>query len=437
VPEPTVSLIVLNWNGKRHLASVLSSLTRLDYPPDKLELIVADNGSTDGSVDFVRREFPAVRLIEFKQNLGFAAANDVAAEQAQGEWVGFLNNDMWVEPTWLRGMISALGDHPEAACLASRIKNWDGSALDFIGGGVNYQGHGFQVDYGARESARDVERQVLFACGGAMLIQRGLFLEVGGFDRDFFAFFEDVDLGWRLNVMGHEVWYTPRATAFHRHHGTADRIDSRKLRVLYERNALAAIYKCWDDSHLARALPAAMLLLNERALGLAQLDQRPFRMGPDIAVDAKEASPAPQRPFAYDPAQIFSESLRDRARRVLRQQGIGTALRKAVRHLRWRVEGAIVTVAVRVLGILLPDMAMLPGITLSHFVALSQFGHSLEGLQDKRNYVQEHRHRTDAEILPLLEDPFFANYSNPRYLRFYAYLNRALGLDRIFGAESP
>ncbi|MGH7862887.1 MAG: hypothetical protein ACREOS_11695, partial [Candidatus Dormibacteraceae bacterium] len=148
------------------------------------------------------------------------------------------------------------------------------------------------------------------------------------------------------------------------------------------------------------------------------------------------ASPGPQRPFAYDPAQIFSENLRERARRVLRQQGIGTAMRKAVRHLRWRVEGAIVAVAVRVLGILLPDMAVLPGITLSHFVALSQFGHSLEALRDKRDYVQGHRRCTDAEILPLLEDPFFANYSSPRYLRFYAYLNRALGLDRTFGAES-
>src|SRR5207237_6141361 len=147
--------------------------------------------------------------------------------------------------------------HPGAACLASRIKTWDGSALDFIGGGVNYQGHGFQVDYGERSCERDVERKVLFACGGAMLIRRDVFREVGGFDADYFAYFEDVDLGWRLNLLGREVWYTPRATAFHRHHGTASQVVAHKLRVLYERNALFTIYKCFEDRDLDRVLTTA------------------------------------------------------------------------------------------------------------------------------------------------------------------------------------
>src|SRR5438105_14224588 len=266
---PSVSRIVLNWNGRAHLEPCLRSLLDLDYDPERLEVILCDNGSEDGSADYVRARFPAVKVIQLERNHGFAEGNDLAAEQASGEWLGFLNNDMRVERDWLNDLLAALDDHPRAACLASRIKTWDGSALDFIGGGVNYQGHGFQVDYGEQSSDRDVERRVLFACGGAMLIRREVFREVGGFDRDYFAYFEDVDPGWRLNLLGHQVWYTPRATAFHRHHGTASRLVAHKLRVLYERNALFTIYKCFEDRDLDRLLTTALLLLNERALRLA------------------------------------------------------------------------------------------------------------------------------------------------------------------------
>jgi len=222
---PSVSLIVLNWNGKHHLDSCLGSLSELDYPASKLEVILCDNGSVDGSVEFVKAKFAGVKVIALDRNYGFAEGNDRAAEEASGEWVGFLNNDMWVKPAWLKDMLAALEERPDAACIASKIVNWDGSALDFVGGGVNFMGQAFQLDYGKAESPHDKFRRLLFACGGAMLVRRELFLEVGGFDPDFFAFFEDVDLGWRLNVLGYDTWYTPRAIAYHRHHGTAKRIQ--------------------------------------------------------------------------------------------------------------------------------------------------------------------------------------------------------------------
>src|SRR5438552_9684187 len=238
VDPPRVSLIVLNWNGRRHLEACLTSLEALDYPHDRLEIILCDNGSKDGSADYVRDRFPHIRLVALDQNYGFAEGNNRAVQQASGEWIGFLNNDMRVNPDWLTKMLAPLDEQPQIACLGSKIMNWDGSAIDFIGGGVNFEGHGFQVDHGRKTSTHDQSRRVLFACGGAMLIRHNVYREVGGFDNDYFAFFEDVDLGWRMNLLGYDVWYNSAATVFHRHHGTARKIPYHKLRVLYERNAL-------------------------------------------------------------------------------------------------------------------------------------------------------------------------------------------------------
>jgi GT2 family glycosyltransferase len=425
---PSVSLIILNWNGRAHLAACLDSLARLDYPKDLLEVLVADNGSNDGSAQLVRSRHPSVRLIELDRNRGFAEPNNLAAEGATGEWLGFLNNDMRVEPSWLHDLLAAAEAHPEAACLASRIKTWDGAALDFIGGGVSLTGHGFQLGLGERESPLDVERQVLFACGGAMLARRSVYRELGGFDGDYFAYFEDVDLGWRMNLLGHEVWYTPRATAFHRHHATGSRLPAAKLRVLYERNALYTIYKCLDDSSLAAVLPAAMLLLNERALVMAGVDPAAFRLGPAPAEHESESGArVAQRLYAYDPAEALGESLPARARRVVSEEGLKPALRKTGRYLRERTEAGLRR------AVPLPGSRAVPTVALSHSVALSEFGHSLERLNTKRTWLQDRRRRSDAELVPLMYDPFYVNYGHPRYERFFRWLVRVQGLDRRLG----
>ena len=423
--EPSVSLVVLNWNGKHHLESCLGSLIALDYPESKLELILCDNGSSDGSVEFARARFPRVKVIALDRNYGFAEGNDRAADQAVGEWVGFLNNDMWVKPEWLRDMLDVLDERPDAACVASRIVNWDGSALDFVGGGVNFMGQAFQLDYGKKESPHDRFRRLLFACGGAMLIRRELFLEVGGFDPDFFAFFEDVDLGWRLNVLGHDVWYTPRATAYHRHHGTARRIRPQKLRALTERNALATIYKCFDDENLAAALPAALMLLNERALRMAKLDSA--RFGVPGAGEKKDVSP-PALGATSPPGGEVKTTFLGKVNRVVREEGWGVAARKAV-HL---TVASIVDALIAVLNGLGDHSYRMPGVTASHYVALSEFAHRLDSLNEKRAWIQSRRRRSDAEIVPLFQEPFYPGYNDERYIQFMAWLCRVQGLDRRF-----
>jgi GT2 family glycosyltransferase len=422
--HPSVSIVVLNWNGKGHLADCLASLLALDYPESKLQIILCDNGSTDGSADFVRRTFPKVTLLTLDHNYGFAEGNNRAAREAGGEWVGFLNNDMRVEPTWLNDLIAPLPDHPQAVCLASRIMNWNGSAVDFVGGGVNFQGHGFQVDVGKPTSSQDTPRRLLFACGGAMLVRRDLFLEVGGFDRDFFAFFEDVDLGWRLNLLGHDVWYSPAATAYHRHHGTASRIDSHQLRVLYERNALAMIYKCFDDDNLAAALPTALLLQNERALSVSGLNRRSFDFNDQASTSDSEQGTT-GGPALSRPAGVLA-----RGRRVVRQEGLAMAARKAF-HLLDRWFAAVMSATV---GLARPRYFVVRGVALSHYIAQSQFAHQLESLNKKRAWIQSRRTRTDPEILPLFEDAFYSSHQDAEYERFYRWLCRVQGLDRRFGS---
>ncbi len=170
---PTVSVVVLNYNGLRHLETCFTSLMSLDYPRDRLELMLVDNGSSDGSLEFMRERFPSVRLVETGSNLGFAAGNNYGAERAVGEYVAFLNNDTRVEPDWLSELVNSLlaGEEQGVVCTSSLMLDWDGKKIDFYSGSVNFHGFGFQPSYGLPvDAVRPEARELLFACGGSMLM---------------------------------------------------------------------------------------------------------------------------------------------------------------------------------------------------------------------------------------------------------------------------
>lgn len=416
MPLPDVSLVVLNYNGREHLETCLGTLTKQDYAGGKLEIVLADNGSSDGSVEYVRSNFPGVRAVELEENYGFAGGNNRAAETARSEWLGFVNNDLRFPQDWLTNLASGLRQRPDAACLSSRIMSWDGSRIDFVGGGVNAFGHGFQVDHGKARSDHDRARQLLFPCGGAMLIRRDLFEEMGGWDEDFFALFEDVDLGWRMTLRGHQTWYVPDATVYHRQHATADHMRAHRLQVLYQRNALYVIFKCLDDGNLAAALPAALYLLNERALTMAGIDRADYRIEgrPAAGMTALAAAPAAQ-----------ARGLAARAARVLREGGPGELAMRSGRYVRKRLNapgGQQIP----------PDQTLVPKIALSQYVGLSDFAHNLDRLQEKRREVQATRIVSDAEIIPLMVDATWPNYQEPSYLRFHQWLCKVLGLEERF-----
>lgn len=416
---PTVAVIVLNYNGREHLEHCLESLRRLDYPAERLELILADNASSDGSAAYVRERFPEVRVIALDANYGFAGGNNRAAAQTAAEWVGFLNNDMHVEPTWLREMVAPLAKQPEIACLSGKILNWDGSAIDFIGAGVNFQGFGFPVDVGRRTSPHDRFRRLLAPCGGAMLIRRRLFEELDGFDDDYFAFYEDTDLGWRLNLLGHDVYYVPAAVVYHRHHGSFKRVAAARRRALYERNALMTMYKCLDDANLAAALPAALLLLNEKALATAGIDSQSLFTG-----SAARTESVVDKVGGADPGR---EWLAAKATRVFRTQGLPGVVRKGFGFLAASVSRA----ARRLRNRVLPS-PLLPAEAVAHYAGMSAFAHSLPRLREKRQWLQERRVRSDSDLLELFVHPLEPVYHDPDYVRFHWQLVKALGLDKSF-----
>ena len=265
---PQVSIVVPSWNGRALLAESLPAIAALDYPRDRAEVLVFDNGSTDGSVAWLRATWPAVRVLESPVNVGFAAACDRAAAAAAGELVAFVNNDLRLAPDWLTQMTQALVASG-AAAAGSRILDWEGRRYDFDGGTMNFYGHGATPRHGRPVRAPTpaanaaAPRPALFACGAAMLVDRARFLASGGFDPDYFAYFEDVDLGWRLWLEGERVLFVPAALAYHRHHGSG--LDADRRTALLEANALASVVKNYDDANLARVLPAALMLLEARA----------------------------------------------------------------------------------------------------------------------------------------------------------------------------
>ncbi|MCP5045445.1 MAG: glycosyltransferase family 2 protein [bacterium] len=277
--SPRIAIVVLNHNGKQHLGPFFESLSALDYPADRWRCILVDNGSSDGSVEYARGCDHA-SLIENQDNLGFSVASNQGARAAdEAQVVCFLNNDMRVEPAFLRELVAPIvaGD---AVATTAKMLSWDGSEINSAGGGMNFHGIGIQKGFRDRPAAEhDLPAASLFACGAAMAIDREVFEGVGGFDEDFFAYYEDVDLGWRLWVMGHEVRYVPRAVCYHQHSSTSRALPRESIRLLQVRNPVLACFKNYDDANLQRVLPAALsLALRRMHLVSGVEDERVFRI---------------------------------------------------------------------------------------------------------------------------------------------------------------
>lgn len=265
IGEKSVSFIIVNYNGKDHLKECFSTLNKLNYPKDKLEFIMVDNGSKDGSVQFVKSKFKNVKIIQNSINEGFAKPNNDAAKVAKGDYIALINNDMKIDANWLNDMLETLSECDDNyVCVGSKILNWNGTKLDFAGGSISFYGHGYQYDFGMNieniDKKYNKDRDILFACGGSMIIDKKIFLEIGGFDKDFFAYFEDVDLGWRLWTLGYKVRFCHKAVCYHKHNSTSKKLDRTKLDIIYNRNSLYTIYKNYENDKVYNIVLAAALL---------------------------------------------------------------------------------------------------------------------------------------------------------------------------------
>lgn len=265
----SVSVVIPTHNNLRLLGECLASLREQDYPQDALSTVVVDNGSTDGTAERVGARFPEVKIVRLETNSGFAAACNRGAADASGEYVAFLNDDAVAAQGWVSGLFAGLHAGGEGSvCVASHIRSRDGEEIEYSGASANLFGVGRPrspwgwADVPAPPGEGD---PVLFASGGAMLIHRRAFLDAGGFDPQFFAYFEDVDLGWRLWLLGHKVVYAPSAVVRHIGGATGSRSAAYRRYTLWECNALATIFKNYEWGNMERILSAALLLLYKRA----------------------------------------------------------------------------------------------------------------------------------------------------------------------------
>ena len=268
------SIIVLNYNGQEHLGPCLESVARDGWPSADVEVLLVDNGSSDRSKQIVTGEFPRVRFVEAGSNLGFAAGIRFGALRSTGRTLVFLNNDTRVQKGWLRALLDALENAPpEVASVAGRITSWDEKRIDFRDAVITFDGHAFQRDFGRPvESVVDEppgEERVI-PCGGNMAIRRDDFLSSGGFDDDFFAYLEDVDLGLRLRSQGRSIVYEPRARIFHRSGATGTALGIYNRGFLIEKNAFSVFYKNFDDGALRAWFPAVLLTLIHRTERIAR-----------------------------------------------------------------------------------------------------------------------------------------------------------------------
>ncbi len=212
-----VSVIIPNYNGLRLIPTCLGALRGQTYPRERTEILMVDDASTDASVAFVAEGYPEVKIVRLERNSGLAIGCNAGARTARGDLLVMLNNDTEVEPGWLAALVAAAEAHPAAAAIASKMLLFDRrdtlhNAGDLMGAdGIPRNRGVWQVDQGQFD--RDLT--VFGACGGGVAYRRAAWEQTGGFDERLFMYLEDVDLAWRLRLLGWEAVYAPEARLYH------------------------------------------------------------------------------------------------------------------------------------------------------------------------------------------------------------------------------
>ena len=247
-----VAVVIMNWNGRKLMQMFLPSVVKYTEN-DTADVIVADNGSTDGSAEWLESEFPSVVRLLFDKNHGFAGGYNLAVEKLDGyKYILLLNSDVEVSANWLAPMLDVMENDTDIAACQPKIKAYaDKGRFEYAGAAGGYlDRNGFPFCRGRifdtverDEGQYDGEvKQVFWASGAAMLVRRKDYLEAGGLDTDFFAHMEEIDLCWRLNLLGKKVCIVPQSTVYHVGGGTLAAGNPRKTYLNF-RNNLFMLYK--------------------------------------------------------------------------------------------------------------------------------------------------------------------------------------------------
>ena len=255
-----VAIVILNWNGAKMLHQYMPTV--LNYSRDEATVYVADNASTDDSLELLRRDFPDVRLILLEQNWGFAEGYNKALQQVDAEYYLLLNSDIEVTHHWLTPLIEYMDVHQEvAACQPKLLSIFDRDRFEYAGASGGYlDRYGYPFCRGRifetvelDEGQYDYAAETLWASGAALMIRAKDYWDVGGLDGRFFAHNEEIDLCWRLRIRGRKIMCLPESYVYHVGGGTLPKSNPMKT-FLNFRNNLTMLYKCLPDAELRHVM---------------------------------------------------------------------------------------------------------------------------------------------------------------------------------------
>jgi len=242
---PKVAIVILNWNGVKYLRDFLPSVLTSIWP--NLDIVVGDNGSTDGSIDFLRQHYPTIRIIQNDQNYGFTGGYNRVLEQVEADYFILLNSDVEVHPGWIAPVISLMESDALIAAAAPKIKAF--AEKDHFehagaaGGFIDEYGYPFcrgRMFYEIEQDKGQYEQsgEIFWASGAAMFVKKKYWVEAGGFDDRFFAHMEEIDLCWRLKNMGYKVVYCAESEVYHVGGGTLNTENPFKTFLNFRNNLL-------------------------------------------------------------------------------------------------------------------------------------------------------------------------------------------------------
>lgn len=269
-----LSVVILNWNGRHHLERFLPSV--VSHTQGDAEVVVADNGSTDDSLPWLRLNYPDVRVVRLDQNYGFAGGYNRALKAVDSPYCLLLNSDVEVTEGWWQPLVEILDNEADVAAVAPKLRSVDHpdyfEYAGAAGGFIDYLGYPFcrgriLSTVERDEGQYDKRRDIFWASGAALCLRRDAFFDIGGFDESFFAHMEEIDLQWRMQLASWRIVVEPRSVVYHLGGGTLP-VSSRKI-YLNHRNNLAMLYKC--SSPMQRLCVAVVRPFTDAATALAHL----------------------------------------------------------------------------------------------------------------------------------------------------------------------
>jgi GT2 family glycosyltransferase len=272
--QPLVSVIILNYNGMSLIERCLGSVLNSNY--HNFEVLFVDNASSDNSVDFTKRKFEndtRLKIIQCRENFGFAQGNNIGVGQAKGKYLVFLNTDTEVNPDWMRELVAIMENDLTLGAAQSKLLRMNAPKIfDSAGDIMDYYGGAFSRGHGESDDGQyDVVSDIFSARGAAFIIKRDIFETLGMFDTKFVSFLEDVDLSWRIWLNGYRIVFVPKSIVFHLGGATLNKLPKSLVvrSAVHSRiNQIVMMIKNYSFKNVVKYVPARIFINSTIVLSL-------------------------------------------------------------------------------------------------------------------------------------------------------------------------